>query len=408
LKLSLLYFLMPMIEALDIEERALTGSTGGHGERVAYLSCLMAKPLSLPQPELMDFVECALLHDCGAVENLRNLRDAKADGREYFEMLPDGRKISGDQVHALLGERIIRQLPFYGDVKDILLMHHECADGSGPLGLTEPEINFKSQIIFLVDRMDVWYDLPHLKKEEFRPMMERMHSRANHEFSERALELMDETIHWEDIERLQKERPDALLKEMLPEDEEEYSKEQIQELMQFFCYIVDNKSSFTKDHSAGIMHKASDMAQYYHWDENKLERFTLAAALHDYGKLAVRTAVLEKPGKLTDSEFAEMKLHVKWTYHMLNGIPGFEDIRDWASFHHEKLDGSGYCLGLTGKELTFEERLLGCIDIYQALTEKRPYKDGFSHQKTISIMKDMVGEGKIDGGVVEDLDRYYG
>jgi HD-GYP domain-containing protein (c-di-GMP phosphodiesterase class II) len=368
----------------------------------------MAKPLNFPQPELMDFVECALLHDCGAVENLRNLRDAQTAGREYFETLPNGRKIRGDQVHALLGERIIRQLPFHGDVKDIILMHHECADGSGPLGLTEAKINFKSQIIFLVDRMDVWFDLRHLKKEEFKPVIARMHSRAHHEFSERALRLMDETIHWEDIERLQKKSPETLLEEMLPSDEQEYSKAQIMELTQFFCYIVDNKSSFTKDHSAGIRKKAGDMAGYYGWDEEKTERFILAAALHDYGKLAVRTSVLEKPGKLTDSEFVEIKQHVKWTYHMLDAIPGFEDIRDWASFHHEKLDGSGYCMGLGGKDLTFEERLLGCIDIYQALTEKRPYKDGFPHKRAISIMQEMAAQNKIDGRIVKDLDRYYG
>ncbi len=408
MKLNLFYFFLPMIEALDIEERALTGAGGGHGERVAYLAYLMAKPLHFPKAELMDFVELALLHDCGAVENLRNLRDAQVQGREYTETLSDGRVIQGANIHAILGERLVRQLPFHGNVKDVLLMHHECADGSGPLGLREDAINFKSQLIFLPDRMDIWYDLPHLKQEDFLPMMETMASRAGHEFSQRVVDLMKRTIHWEDLRRMQEEGPKSLLKQYLPNDETEYSREQIHALTGFFEYIVDNKSSFTKDHSEGIAEKAETMGNFYQWNPEKTERFLLAAALHDYGKLTVETDILEKPGKLAPAEFEEIKSHVKWTYAFLNEIPGFEDIRDWAAYHHEKLDGSGYCFGLKGDALCFESRLLACIDIYQALTEKRPYKDGFSHQKAIAIMQEMADNGKLDGRIIHDLDRVFG
>lgn len=81
--------------------------------------------------------------------------------------------------------------------------------------------------------------------------------------------------------------------------------------------------------------KALRLSAYYKWEEEKRERFLLAASLHDYGKLRIDSAILEKAGPLTDEEFQTMKTHVRWTYEVLNDIPGFEDIRDWASFHHE-------------------------------------------------------------------------
>ena len=87
---------------------------------------------------------------------------------------------------------------------------------------------------------------------------------------------------------------------------------------------------------------------------------------------------------------------------------GFEDITEWAPNHHEKLDGTGYSRGMNASQLSFEERLMACIDIYQALTEDRPYKAGLSHGKTIAIMKSMVEEGKIDGSITADIASVFG
>ena len=408
MKLNLMDLLLPMIYALDMEEHDLTGATGGHGERVALLTYLMARPLHYPQPQLMDIVECALLHDCGAVENIRNLRDARAAGREYAETLPDGTVVRDANIHAILGEKDIRPLPFHGDVRNIVLMHHECVDGSGPLGRKEDEIPFPSQLIFLADRMDIWFDLQTLPERGFQPMIDSLLSRVGREFSRRAADLMVQNIHYDDIRRIQEKGAKALLRELLPQDVTDYSRPQIYALTRFFEHIVDAKSSFTKDHSAGIADKAERMAGFYGWSVDKTDRFLLAAALHDYGKLTVETDILEKPDKLTPEEFTAIQRHVRQTYEILNEIPGFEDIRDWASFHHEKLDGSGYCFGLTAERLSFESRLMACIDIYQALTEKRPYKDGFSHGKAMDIMQEMAAAGKIDGAIVQDLDKVFG
>ena len=80
-----------------------------------------------------------------------------------------------------------------------------------------------------------------------------------------------------------------------------------------------------------------------------------------------------------------------------------DSIRDWAAFHHEKLNGKGYPFGKTAAELNEPERIMACIDIYQALTESRPYKQGFSHEKTCDILDDMADKGFIDAGIAQKI-----
>ena len=78
---------------------------------------------------------------------------------------------------------------------------------------------------------------------------------------------------------------------------------------------------------------------------------------------------------------------------ILSEVEDFEEIRDWAALHHEKLDGSGYPFGRTAEELNEPERILACVDIYQALTEERPYKKGMSHEQACGILEDMAQKG---------------
>ncbi len=134
----------------------------------------------------------------------------------------------------------------------------------------------------------------------------------------------------------------------------------------------------------------------------------MAGALHDVGKLAIHNNILEKPGKLDDKEYKRMQSHAWYTYDILNGIQGMQKITSWASYHHEKLNGMGYPFGKTAEELGREERMMACLDIYQALTEPRPYKDGMSHDKVMEIMNNMVDKRELDPQITRDIDRLFG
>ena len=191
--------------------------------------------------------------------------------------------------------------------------------------------------------------------------------------------------------------------EIVPREKQTFDWETCKNIADFFAQIVDYKSSFTSRHSIGVAEKAAAFAAYTGYDSTQVQKMYLAGALHDIGNMAIDNDILEKPDKLTDEEFSKMKNHAGYTYLILSNINDFEDIRDWAAFRHEKLNGKGYPFGKTAAELNEPERIMACIDIYQALTESRPYKQGFSHEKTCDILDDMADKGFIDAGIAQKI-----
>ena len=100
-----------------------------------------------------------------------------------------------------------------------------------------------------------------------------------------------------------------------------------------------------------------------------------AALLHDVGKLSLSNRILDKPGSLTEAEFAKVREHPVVTRQILERVPGFRQLAPVAAAHHERLDGRGYPDGLTAGELTMPMRLLAVADVYEALTSERPYRE---------------------------------
>ena len=405
MRLDFTDFLYAMSFALDAIEHELSGATAEHGKRVAWLSMKMAEGMGLSEEQLVDFIGCAVLHDNAVIEYLQEEKKRQivsAGSRDG-----DDTGISYLAGHAIIGERNAALLPFRTGVKNVILWHHENADGSGALGLRQDQTDFRSEFIHVADAVDILYDLKNAEPAGFEGIRKFVAGEAGHLFSDRAAAQFQK-IAFEDILDLQAKGPEALLKERLPAIWHDYSDEEIKAIAEFFAKIVDYKSPFTTAHSLGVAGKAKTMAEYYGWDADKTIRYYLAGAMHDIGKVVIGNEILEKPGKLNQWEYSVMKDHARASLQILGDIEGFEDITEWAANHHEKLDGSGYSRGLDASQLSFEERLMACIDIYQALTEDRPYKSGMSHAKTIAIMNSMVEEGKIDGAITMDIDTVFG
>ena len=408
MKLDLTDMLYALSFALDNVEVEILGVDTGHGRHVAYLALLMGREAGFDEEELRDFVGCCLLHDNALTEFIHDELTNSVMSEGLTVDLSDIAKQTGDKLyhdHSVVGEQNIRLMPFRTDVKNVVLYHHENADGSGPLGMTVAETNLKSQILRLADYVDVACHLANITRDGFEALCQKVRSAKGTLFSEEAVELFFKTVDYDRIFRLHSEDILSCLHEELPKVLLDYSHEEIRNIATLFAKIVDYKSEFTQNHSTDVAKKAEFMARFYGFDEEKAIRFYFAGALHDIGKLVVSNDILEKPGRLTDDEYTTMKNHAAATYYILNQIKEIPDIREWAANHHEKLNGTGYSRGLTDQELSFEDRLMACIDIYQALTEKRPYKDGMSHEKAISILMDMVKKGELDESIVHDMDR---
>lgn len=110
--------------------------------------------------------------------------------------------------------------------------------------------------------------------------------------------------------------------------------------------------------------------------------------LHDVGKIAIPASILESPGRLSDTQMAVMRTHVRETEKLIKGIVP-DDICEIAIRHHEKLDGSGYPHGLKAECLNREQRIVAVADIVSALASRRSYKDPFPKEESIRILRQM-------------------
>lgn len=124
-----------------------------------------------------------------------------------------------------------------------------------------------------------------------------------------------------------------------------------------------------------------------------IEDLSISSMLHDIGKVGISDNILLKPGKLTKDEFEEIKKHPQIGYEVIKEIEKNIEGRslytmgmDIALHHHEKWDGSGYPKGLKGKDIPLSARIVALIDVYDALTDERPYKKSFSHQEALNII----------------------
>jgi len=131
------------------------------------------------------------------------------------------------------------------------------------------------------------------------------------------------------------------------------------------------------------------------WD---LELLVLSSQLHDVGKVSIRDKILIKRGKLTFEEFEEMKKHTLYGVDIIRRIERAATENEFlfyaeimAGSHHEKWDGSGYPYGLRGEDIPLQGRLMAMVDVYDALTNERPYKKAFSHEQSVEIIASEAG-----------------
>lgn len=401
MKLDLLGLIGACSYALDCVEAELVHVTSRHAKRVAYMSICVAEQMGLPREEMPGLTISALLHDNALTQYIQEeLKNDIPQGTEEKEFPRIG-------VHCELGEKNLQELPFYEKIRNVVLYHHENADGSGPFGKTWKEVPVFSRIIHLTDLLDLscgsknFNDVTWEKVNQF---LERVGGRI---VDEECVNAYQQAFTKEHFYTLGGEDLETRLWSKVPRTEQELSFEQIKALAKFFARIVDYKSPFTSTHSIGVAEDAEQLTRFLGFDEDTAEKMYLAGALHDIGKVAIGNEILEKPGKLTDEEYAKMKHHAAYTYYILSGIEGFDEMRDWAAFHHERLDGTGYPFGKTAEELNTQERIMACVDIYQALTESRPYKDGMPHEKACNILKDMAGRGWLDAELVTQVEKCF-
>ena len=381
-----------LAEGLDMVEAELLGATANHGKRVALLCAAMGRRLGLADAQIIPLTSCALLHDNALTEYIHAEREGS------------GERDSMMKLHCEYGQRNAETLGFATDISGFILYHHEWADGSGPFGRAQGNFPLEAELICLADSLDIQFQLQHLAVATMGGILRFVRENTGSRFTPRAADAFCQVFDAPLLESLK----DAAIIEsaatMIPHWLIDINDQAISNLASLVPRIIDYKSRFTRRHSAQIANKSWLMGSYYGYSPTEHMELYLAAVLHDIGKLGIPTQILEKPEKLTDEEYAEIMRHASLTYEILRNIQGFEHICEWASSHHEKLDGSGYPAGKTRDELHFNSRLLACIDMYQAISEERPYHPARNHQDTMEILHTIAQDGYIEPAIVQDMD----
>jgi HD-GYP domain-containing protein (c-di-GMP phosphodiesterase class II) len=114
----------------------------------------------------------------------------------------------------------------------------------------------------------------------------------------------------------------------------------------------------------------------------------------------VPTVLLDKPDALDEDEYLKVKDHATVCAEVLRSIPGLGEVADWACQHHERLNGKGYPLGLTEKDLSLGSRIMQVADVHTAITEDRPYRKGMTRARAVSVLRSMADNGFLDVDVV--------
>ncbi len=154
---------------------------------------------------------------------------------------------------------------------------------------------------------------------------------------------------------------------------------------------IDAKDQTTHGHVRRTQLYATKMGELFKVSEAELSALHAGALLHDIGKLAVPEYILNKPGKLTEAEFAKMKIHPTVGGDILKRVNVPYPVEDIVRYHHEKWDGSGYPKGLKAEAIPLVARIISVVDFYDATRCDRPYRKGMKREESLALLRSMVG-----------------
>jgi putative nucleotidyltransferase with HDIG domain len=184
---------------------------------------------------------------------------------------------------------------------------------------------------------------------------------------------------------------------------------QFRSILKVMAASIDARDPLTAGHSEKVTEYALGICSELGLSHEHRELIRVAALLHDYGKIGVPDAILKKNGKLTDDEYEIVKTHSDKTREILKQINFegiFSEVPEIAGAHHEKIDGSGYPLGLKGKDIPLGARIIAVADFFEAITAKRHYRDPMTIEEAFQLLRE--GSGKhFNRRLVEALISYY-
>lgn len=385
------HILFALSEILDIAAPVIAK----HQQRVSLIAWKISKQIKILNPTKRgNIFVAAMLHDIGELSTEGKIRIVN-DQMDSEELIG----------HCETGAYLFSLLPWLDCVKEIVRNHHTNWKNYN-CSIYDPFV-LEGQILHLADKVDCLINKNEYILHQNKNIINYINEHENIDFHPMVVDaFIKATKHEEFWLDITIPNIDILLKEVTY-----YPKfltiDEMLEFSEFVRMVIDFKSHFTATHSAGVAESASYLSVLFNFPKTQIKRMRIAGNFHDIGKLNIPNKILEKDGRLTDAEYAIIKRHTYYTYMTLKNIKSLRDIMEWGSYHHEKLDGSGYPFGLSAEDLCLEARIMAVADVFTALTEDRPYRQGMPKQQVIDILDKQVTENKLDKSVFKLLlDNY--
>lgn len=423
-ELRLSEVLAALSHALDLTE----GQPPGHAQRTCLIALRIAERLGLPEHDRAALFYAALLKDAGcssaaarfstlfagddiAIKQAGKFVDwtrpreairftarqvgggmTRLQRARQFVIALRGLAAEGNALVTARCERgadVIAALGLPAAASDAVRALDERWDGSGqPYRLAGEQLPLLGSIVGLAQTTEVF--LTGFGREAARTVVRRRRGSAfDPRVADAFLAIDDDDRLWRDHER---EDLSTLLAELEPAELVRIADEhELDRVAEAFARVIDAKSPYTASHSAGVARFAVAIGGQLGFASATLRDLNRAGLLHDVGKLAISSAILDKPGKLTDDEFRQIRMHAVYGEQILRPVRAFAAWSDDAAAHHERLDGRGYRRGLNGSQLSPLARTLAVADVFEALTAERPYRSAMAPYEALALMRKEVG-----------------
>jgi hypothetical protein len=157
--------------------------------------------------------------------------------------------------------------------------------------------------------------------------------------------------------------------------------------MRTFIQVIETKDLYTRGHSERVSEGAGMLGRQLKLSSDRQQALEHAGLLHDVGKVGVPTSIIQKPGRLDDSEMDAIRLHPARGVELIGNIPFLEEVKSAVLHHHEKYDGTGYPAGLRGESIPYFARIIGIVDAFDCLTSTRAYRPAQSVEESLAILE---------------------
>ncbi|MDR7868789.1 MAG: HD domain-containing protein [Sporomusaceae bacterium] len=383
-----------LLKAFSLALELADGGLSRHHWRTAMIADSIGGHLGLAQGPRQTLLYAALLHDIGAAARW-----------EEKNKLYSHKPVPHLYQHAEEGYRLLADNPLFKAMAKPIRHHHDRWDGSSPSGLAGKDIPIAGRIINLADTIEVLIDDNRYILDQCDDILAALARQSGSQFDPELVNALGEIAcqdsFWFDLAT--PHYYDHFFRGLQSHGQIRLDIDGLLSAAEIFATIVDRTSRFTATHSRTVASVASYLARATGYSDAETKIMRVAGLLHDLGKLAVPNHILEKPGKLTPREFMIIKQHVYYTHRILTQIDGFELIAEWAAFHHETLDGTGYPFRIPPANLRLGSRIVAVADAYAALREHRPYRPGLSPGEVEKIMLDMAAARRLDADIVHTL-----